>query len=255
MGGLLLAQAGKADPVTARVYVLFCNRLYSSRRLVAIVLVRESYEYSRGASLTHTQLTPKDLQYTAARPGAGQRESSPDGQQKVPTTRRPKSASLFCIFAVCRCLLQFSRKLSQAVVVFGSSFSLAQPTAFSSAPVCSPGRDSRARETAARHTVAVASCLFTPHPCSSGSWRPPCVNALFVESTSPQEETSVAAISSYCSSSQMKESSPPQPGINPLEPNSSSSSRMPLGVSRAGTCHSGSNNQVRFRSCISPTRG
>ena len=28
MGGLLLAQAGKADPVTARVYVLFYNRLY-----------------------------------------------------------------------------------------------------------------------------------------------------------------------------------------------------------------------------------
>ena len=28
MGGLLLAQAGKADPVTARVYVFFCNRLY-----------------------------------------------------------------------------------------------------------------------------------------------------------------------------------------------------------------------------------
>ena len=27
MGGLLLAQAGKADPVTARVYLLFCNRL------------------------------------------------------------------------------------------------------------------------------------------------------------------------------------------------------------------------------------
>ena len=27
MGGLLLAQAGKADPVTARVYVLFFNRL------------------------------------------------------------------------------------------------------------------------------------------------------------------------------------------------------------------------------------
>ena len=28
MGGLLLAQAGKADPVTARVYAIFCNRLY-----------------------------------------------------------------------------------------------------------------------------------------------------------------------------------------------------------------------------------
>ena len=28
MGGLLLAQAGKADPVTARVYLFFCNRLY-----------------------------------------------------------------------------------------------------------------------------------------------------------------------------------------------------------------------------------
>ena len=31
MGGLLLAQAGKADPVTARVYVIFCNRLYKQR--------------------------------------------------------------------------------------------------------------------------------------------------------------------------------------------------------------------------------
>ena len=29
IGGLLLGQADKTDPITARVYVIFCNRLYS----------------------------------------------------------------------------------------------------------------------------------------------------------------------------------------------------------------------------------